>query len=101
MNLAEQMVVITKKVENREELDILFNELVLPQITRCAEKKRRECSFSSFGSGQSKEDKRVEEVLPKFSHLQDLVGGAMKPYLEEKGFKVIVCSPSYYTYVRW
>lgn len=101
MNLAEKMLAITREVNNREKLDILFNELVLPQITREANNKKRETSFSSFGTGQSNEDKRVQSLFPKVRRLQDIVGGEMKPYLEELGFRVILCSPAYYTYIRW
>lgn len=98
-NLAEQMRGITKEVEDRDKLDILFEELVYPKILRAAKRKQTEASFDSFFS--SKEDARVKEVLPKVGRLQDLIGTKMKPYLEEKGFKVILCSPAYYTYVRW
>jgi len=97
--LAEKMRDLTKQVTNRDKVELLFNELVLPRIESCAKAKRNEISFSTFTSGN--EDKRVNEVFPNIYNLQDLVGGEMKPYLEELGFKVILCSPSYYTYVRW
>lgn len=99
MNLAQQMAVVSKTVTNKEKLDVIFNELVLPKIKRIAEQKGNEASFSTFNS--TSEDKRVKEIFPKEGSLQSLVGGEMKPYLEEMGFKVILCSPSYYTYIRW
>lgn len=99
MNLAEQMRAKSKEVTNKDKLDILFKELVLPRIEKDAEAKRTETSFSSFSRNDL--DKRVNDVFPKIYTLQDLVGGEMKPYLEDMGFKVILCSPSYYTYIRW
>ena len=98
-NLAQEMLVITNKVDNRQQLDVIFNSLVLPKIKRQAEKKGNEVSFSTFTS--NKVDAEVKKVFPKERSLQGLVGGLMKPYLEEKGFRVILCSPSYYTYIRW
>ena len=97
--LAEEMLEITNKVENREQLDIIFNSLVLPKIKKAAERKKREVSFSTFNS--NREDAEVKKIFPKENSLQGLVGGLMKPYLEEKGFKIVICNPAYYTYVRW
>lgn len=99
MKLAEEMRQISQSVTEREKLDILFEKLVLPRIKSTAEKKRTEVSFSNFSS--SRENEEVKKVMPEQYSLQDLVGGLMKPYLEEKGFKVILCEPSYYTYIRW
>jgi len=100
-NLAEKMKNVSNTITNKDKLDTLFNALVFPLIEKTAEKKQTEVSFNSFGSGQSKEDKEVQKVFPKIRHLQDLIGGEMKPYLIKKGFKVITCSPAYYTYIRW
>ena len=99
MNLADEMRQISQSVTEREKLDILFEKLVLPRIKATAEKKENEVSFSTFNSTDV--DKEVKKIMPKQYSLQDLVGGLMKPYLEEKGFKVILCEPSYYTYIRW
>lgn len=99
MNLAEQMLAKTKEVTNREKIELLFNELVLPVIERAANNKQREASFSSFSS--SKEDRRVKEVYPARYSLQNLIETDMKPYIEEQGFKVVICSPNYYVYIRW
>ena len=100
MNLAEQMRATSTTVTNKDKLDIIFNELVLPQIERRAKDKQFEVSFSSFGL-PSREDARVKQIFPEVRSLQELVGGEMKPYLVDLGFKVIVCSPAYYTYIRW
>jgi len=89
----------SKEVTNKDKLDILFKELVLPHIERKAEQKKLEVSFDSFCRGN--EDDRVKQFFPKVYSLQDLIGGEMKPYLEDMGFVVITTQPSYYTYIRW
>lgn len=99
MTLAEKMLAKSKEVSNRDKLELLFNELVLPRIESAANKKQREASFSSFSSHDV--DRRVKEVLPSSYSLQNLIETEMKPYIEEQGFKVVVCSPSYYVYIRW
>jgi hypothetical protein len=43
----------------------------------------------------------LAEIMGKNSNLQWLVEHEMKPYIEEKGFKVAICSPNYYVYIRW
>lgn len=100
MNLAQQMLERTKEVNNREKLDIIFNEIVLPQIERTADNKGREVSFSSFSS-PNKADRRVNELFPTIYTLKSLIETEMKPYIEELGFKVVRCNPSYYVSIRW
>lgn len=100
MNLAQQMLARTKEVLNRDKLDIIFNEFVLPKIERKVEKKEREVSFNSFSS-PSQEDRKVMDLFPRVDTLQELIETEMKPYLEELGFEVIVCSPKYYVYIRF
>jgi hypothetical protein len=45
--------------------------------------------------------RQLVAIMGERSNLQSIVQTGMKPYLEEKGFKVILCSPSYFVYVRW
>jgi hypothetical protein len=61
--------------------------------------KKSELSIGSYTSDDT-HNKVVKELFGD-SDLQRLVETKMKPYLEEKGFKVILCSPSYYVYIRW
>ena len=98
-NLAEQMLARTNTIEDKDKLDILFNSLVLPSIEFAANEKRREVSFNSFIRRQA--DGEVQKIFPKVRSLQNLIETKMKPYLQEKGFKVALQSPSYYVYIRW
>jgi hypothetical protein len=99
MNLAQEMAILSTTVTNRESLDIIFTDHVLPKIRKATELKQREVAFNSFN--ERDEDKEVQKLFPKVSNLQSLVGGEMKPYLEDKGFKLTICKPAYYTYVGW
>ena len=100
MNLAEQMLERTKQVdtEDREKLDTVFNKYVLPVIERVVKNKGTEASFDSFS--RDKVDFEVDAILGTYT-LQNTINTKMKPYLEEKGFKVVMTSPNYYTYIRW
>ena len=95
----QSQLMVDKGSVDRQQLDVIFNSLVLPKIKKEAENKGREVSFNTFTLGR--EDVEVKKIFPKEHSLQSLVGGLMKPYLTEKGFKVILCSPPYYTYIRW
>jgi len=100
MNLAQQLAERSQAVTNREKLDLIFNEFVLPRIEKSVENKGRETSFNSFSS-PDKADKKVKELFPEISRLQTLIETEMRPYLEELGFKVPICTPNYYAYIRW
>ena len=101
MNLAEQMAQVATTITNKDKLDIVFNNLVLPKIQSASEKKKREISFNSFGTGETSDDTEMRKQFPAVENLQALIGGEMKPYLIEKGFKLITCQPAYYTYIKW
>jgi hypothetical protein len=85
---------------DREKFDRVYNEVLYPRMVNVAQKwKTNELSIGSYQS-EDKYNKVVKELFDD-SDLQRLVETKMKPYLEEKGFKVVICSPSYYVYIRW
>lgn len=102
MNLAEQLAKKTQTVneENRKNLDLVFEKYVMPRIQFNVDKKQREAAFNSFQS-PDEADKYVKSLFPNIGRLQTLIETEMKPYLIEKGFKVGICSPNYYVYIRW
>lgn len=100
MNLAEKMLAKSRQINNREKLDAIFNEFVLPQIEKVAENKGRQLEYSDFNIYNAV-DSKVRDLFPKISSIKNLVETEMKPYLEELGFKVVLCSPSYFVYIRW
>ena len=85
---------------DRPKFDRVYNEVIYPRMVNVAQKlKKSELSIGSYQNDDT-HNKVVGELFSS-SNLQTLVETKMKPYLEEKGFKVVICSPSYYVYIRW
>ena len=85
---------------DRPKFDRVYNEVIYPRMVNMAEKwKKNELSIGSF-QNEDTHNKVVGELFSN-GNLQNLVETKMKPYLEEKGFKVAICSPNYYVYIRW
>ena len=88
------------KDTDRSKFDRVYNEVIYPRMVNMAEKwKKNELSIGSF-QNEDTHNKVVGELFSD-SNIQRLVETKMKPYLEEKGFEVAICSPSYYVYIRW
>ena len=88
------------KDADRLKFDRVYNEVIYPRMVRVAENfKKNELSIGSY-QNQDTHNEVVKELFGS-GNLQDLVETKMKPYLEEKGFVVAICSPNYYVYIRW
>ncbi len=88
------------KDADRPKFDRVYNEVIYPRMVRVAENfKKNELSIGSY-QNQDTHNEVVKELFGS-GNLQDLVETKMKPYLEEKGFVVAICSPNYYVYIRW
>ena len=88
------------KDTDRPKFDRVYNEVLYPRMVNMAEKcKKNELSIGSYQNEDTHNN--VVGALFESSNLQRLVETKMKPYLEEKGFEVAICSPSYYVYIRW
>ena len=88
------------KDADRPKFDRVYNDVLYPRMVRVAENfKKNELSIGSY-QNQDTHNEVVKELFGK-GNLQDLVETNMKPYLEEKGFVVAICSPNYYVYIRW
>jgi len=88
------------KDTDRPKFDRVYNEVIYPRMLRVAENsKKSELSIGSY-LNEDTHNKVVKELFGS-GNLQDLVEKKMKPYLEEKGFVVAICSPNYYVYIRW
>jgi hypothetical protein len=102
MNDLEKLRSLVSQVEDtdRPKFDRVYSEVLYPRMKKTAEDlKQNEIKIGSFVSHES-ENEVVRELFGS-GNLQRLVETKMKPYLEEKGFKVLTCSPSYYVYIRW
>ena len=98
----EKLKNLVSEIKNTDKpkFDRVYNEVIYPRMVRAAENfKRNEISIGSYTNDDSS-NKVVKELFGTGS-LQNLVETKMKPYLENLGFKVIICSPNYYVYIRW
>ena len=85
---------------DRPKFDRVYNEVIYPRMVRMAKEfKKNEISIGSY-TNEETHNKVVKELFDT-GNLQNLVETKMKPYLEEKGVKVAICSPNYYVYIRW
>jgi hypothetical protein len=85
---------------DRPKFDKVYNEVIFPRMVNMAKNfKKSELSIGSYQIEDTK-NKIVGELFDN-SNLQTLVETKMKPYLEEKGFKVVIYSPNYYVVIRW
>jgi len=102
MNDLEKLRSLISEVKDidRPKFDRVYDEVLFPRMVRIAENlKRNELSIGSF-QNEDTHNKVVAELFND-GNLQRLVETKMRPYLEEKGFKIVTCSPSYYVYIRW
>jgi hypothetical protein len=102
MNDIAKLKSLVSKISDtdRPKFDRVYNEVLYPRMLRVAENlKQNELSIGSYQNDDT-HNKVVTELFGS-GNLQNLVETKMKPYLEEKGFKVAICSPSYYVYIRW
>jgi hypothetical protein len=102
MNDLEKLRNLISEVKDidRPKFDRVYDEVLFPRMVRIAENlKRNELSIGSF-QNEDTNNRLVTELFDS-GNLQRLVETKMRPYLEEKGFKIVTCSPSYYVYIRW
>ena len=103
MNDIEKLKKLSVKVADtdRVKFDRVYNEILFPMMKDRAERlKQNEVSIRDNNNNPPM-GRLLAEIMDKNSNLQWLVEHEMKPYIEEKGFKVAICSPNYYVYIRW
>jgi len=97
----EMLKSLTKEVTEKNKLDIVYDEILMPRLKRMAsELKKNELSIMD-NCHDVQMGLRLAEIMGKSISLQRLVETQMKPYLEEKGFKVVIWSPNYSVDIRW
>jgi hypothetical protein len=104
MNDIEKLLALTKEVkpEDVKKLDRVYNEILYPKIENAASKfKARELRINDNCHDNPMYFKLAEIMGDKNANLQSLIETKMKPYLEEKGFRIGICSPRYFVYIRW
>ena len=87
---------------DRVKFDRVYNEILFPMMKDRAERlKVNEVSIRENNNNPPMARQLAEIMGDKNPNLQWLVEHEMKPYIEEKGFKVVICSPNYYVFIRW
>ena len=86
---------------DKAKFDRVYDEILYPMMKDRAERlKQTELSIRD-NNNNPPIARLLAEIMGRDANLQWLVEHEMKPYIEEKGFKVVICSPNYYVYVRW
>ena len=100
---AKDFLKISESITNRESLEILYNQMLVPAMMLQAECKKKfiEITFDQLPGTISEDNAKERTALGFNKHLQRLVEEDMRPLLEEKGFKIITCSPSYFVKISW
>ena len=90
---------ISLEITNAEKLEVVYNDILVPMLKRSAENKRQ---YLEIRDNQHRNDIRVKlKELGFNKNLQSLVETEMKPFLNQKGFKLVTYSPSYLVKITW
>jgi len=101
---------IANRVDDRERLDIVYKEILYPMLEKYAERTKSTEMRITDNQYERKITDKLIALYPKGSRptnpygvptLQDLIETDMKPYLESKGFNVIIWSPKYSVEIAW
>ena len=91
---------ISQKITDINKLDKVYNTILVPRFKRAAEDKQSKVRITDNMSSRE-----VHELMLKLfdgnKTIQSLIETTMRPYLEDKGFKVITWSPAYSVEVAW
>lgn len=103
MNDVEMLRKLSVKVADtdRTKFDRIYNEILFPMMKDRAERlKLNEVSIRDNNNNPPMA-RLLAEIMGRDANLQWIVEHEMKPYIVEKGFNVVICSPNYYVYIRW
>ena len=82
-------------------LDRVYNELLFPMFKRIADVQKSNRADISENENRRDVYYLMKELFDGNITLQRLIETQMKPYLEEKGYKVEIWSPSYSVKIYW
>jgi hypothetical protein len=92
---------LVAEIKEPKKLDKVYKEILLPKLQRMAKEfKKKELQIAD-NCHDNPMGFKLEEIMGRRITLQSLVETQMKPYLEQKGYKIGICSPSYFVYIRW
>jgi|GEM_PF-6427581 len=98
--LQELSSTVSKDIDIKK-LDRVFNEVLLPEFKSYAKKLKKNKIRLTDNLSRNNNYELMRELFNNKFTIQTLVETEMKPYLEEKGFRVILWSPSYSVEVSW
>ena len=84
-----------------EKLDRVYNEILLPYLKDRANRLKKTKISLSDNLHDQKAVRLMKELFDGRFTIQRLIETEMKPYLEEKGFKIITWTPAYSVEVAW
>ena len=91
----------TSKDIDIKKLDRVFNEVLLPKFKRYAKKFKENKIRLTDNLYDNNNEVLMEKLFNGKYTIQSLIETEMKPYLINKGFKVIKWSPNYSVEVAW
>jgi hypothetical protein len=97
----QELSTTTSKEIDTKKLDRVFNEVLMPKFRWYAKKFKQNTIRLTDNLYDHKNVLLMEELFGGKYTIQSLVETEMKPYLINKGFKVILWSPRYSVEVSW
>ena len=91
----------TSEEIDRAKLDRVYNEILLPLFKRHAKNFKTNKVRITENIYCAKAQDLMRELFGREYTVQSIVETEMKPYLQGKGYKVILWSPSYSVEVAW
>lgn len=104
MNPIEKLINLsttTSEDFDKNKLDRVFNEILLPEFENYAKKFKSRKIRLTDNLSCNKTYSLMKELFNNEYTVQSLIETEMRPYLEEKGFKVHIWSPRYSVEVSW
>ena len=98
--LQELSSTVSKDIDIKK-LDRVFNEVLLPEFKSYAKKFKNNKIRLTNNLSRNNNYELMRELFNNKFTIQTLVETEMRPYLEEKGFRVILWSPNYSVEVSW
>jgi hypothetical protein len=92
---------LVNEITEREKLDKVYNEILFPHLKmKAARLKTRKIDITD-NCHDYKIVTNIEIIMNNKITLQKLIETQMRPYLEEKGFKVMTYTPNYLVTISW
>jgi hypothetical protein len=93
---------LVNEIKDKEKLDQVYNEILFPRLKLMASRLRTKKIDITENENDYKIATNIEFIMDRKGFtLQNLIETQMRPYLEEKGFKITTWTPSYSVTISW